>query len=100
MADENKLILQRERGKKAEQIMAAEIVQEAFEKIEATIQKSWSSSRADDHEGRHNAFLMNRLLRNLKGEFLRAMKTGKVAERDLLAIKEKSKLRRLINVRN
>ncbi len=92
-----KLEAQRERGKKAEQIMSAEIVQEALEKIEGTIQKSWEGSKADDHEVRHNAYLMSRLLKNFKGEFLRAMKTGKVAEKELLEIDKRSKVRRLIN---
>jgi hypothetical protein len=97
VANENKLIVQRERGVKAEQFMSSAIVQEALKVMEQKIKLGWENSKADDHEARHNAYLMNRLLKNFKSEFLRAMKTGKVAEKDLLRIKEKSKLRRLIN---
>lgn len=98
MPNENKLIAQRERGKKAEQVMSSEIVQEAFEKIEQTIRDSWEKSDASDHEGRHNAYIMTRLLNNFRGQFAKAMSTGKVAEKELLSIKERSKLRKMINV--
>jgi|GEM_PF-3026013 len=95
---ENKLIAQRERGKKAEQIMKAEIVQEAFERLQETIDSGWKKSDASDQDGRHNAYLMNRLLINFKRGFEQAMATGKSAEKQLLDIQDKSKLRKWANV--
>lgn len=72
------------RGDRAKQLMEDPLVQEAINKIEQTLIEAWQNSHANDHEGRNNAYLMQRLLKNFKSEFERAIGTGKVAKKQLL----------------
>ena len=98
MTDENRLIQERSEGARAQAVLDNDLVKRAFDKIEATITEAWKSSPAEDERGRYNAYLMHRLFQNFKSEFTRAVATGKVAEKRLLEIKDKSKLRRTLNV--
>ena len=77
-----------DRGNRAKRFMDEKIVVEAFAAIEKEIDDGWKNSSGDDHEGRHNAYLMSRLLANFKQQFVLAIATGKVANKELLQIKE------------
>ncbi len=76
------------RGARASEIMENDLVIEAFEAIEKTITEGWQESSAEDEKARENAYLMHRLVQNFKGEFKRAIATGKASEKRLLSTKD------------
>ena len=76
------------RGVRAAEIMENPLVIEAFEAVEAVITSGWQNSKADDEKARENAYLMHRLVQNFKGEFKRAIATGKASEKRLLSTKD------------
>ncbi|HAM59608.1 MAG TPA: hypothetical protein DCQ64_31035 [Candidatus Rokubacteria bacterium] len=98
MTDEVKLRQQADRGARAKRLLDDELVREAFGKIGAAVQAGWENSEAGDHEGRHNAYLMHRLLKNFKAAFERIVITGGDAQKELLRI-EATKKRRSANAR-
>jgi len=77
-----------DRGDRAKRFMEEKIVVEAFAAIEKAIEDGWKNSLPDDHDARHRAYLMSRLLANFKQQFVIAIATGKVASKKLLEIKE------------
>ena len=83
------------RAARAKELMENPFMVEAFEKLESTILEAWKNSHSDDSQARDNAYLMHRLLQNLKQEFQRAIATGKSVEKELLNTKD-SKLRKLL----
>jgi FMN-dependent NADH-azoreductase len=96
MTDEHKLIAQMNRGAQAKQIFEHEFVQEAFSAIDSEILKAWSTSHADEEEVRNRAYLMQRLLKNLREQFSRAIATGEASSKELLRIKDESKIKRFM----
>jgi hypothetical protein len=97
MTDESKLRKQQERGDRAKRLLENELLVEAFEKIEADILDKWQNSAADEKEQRDNAYLMHRLLQNLKAQIKQIVITGDGATKELLRLNDPSKIRRLIN---
>jgi len=77
-----------DRGNRAKRFVEEKIVVEAFAAIEKAIEDGWKNSAADEHDARHNAYLMSRLLVNFKQQFVVAIATGKVASKELLKMKE------------
>lgn len=98
MTDEAKLRQQHDRGHRAKQLLENPLFQEAFDTIENTITEAWKHTGADEEDARRNAYLMQRLLRDLRQHFVSALSTGKVAEKKLLQTQDKSKIRRILNV--
>lgn len=99
MTDEGVLRQRVNRADRAKRILEDELIKEAFEKIESTIDYAWKNSKADDEEARHNAYLMLRLLQDFKEQFHSVITTGRVSERELLRVnQQKSKVRKLLNV--
>lgn len=94
MTDESKARTQMDRGERANRILAEPLVKEAFDKIRAEIIEAWENSAADDERGRHNAYLLQRLLRNFESHFKQIVRTGEAAKRELLEIEKESKLKR------
>lgn len=95
--DEHKLNRQVQDGLRAKEIMEDPLVTGAFGQIEAEIIGRWKETQGSEKEQRENAYLMFRLMQNLRGHFEQIIVTGKSAEHDLLKLKDKSKIRRLIN---
>lgn len=91
MTDEGKLREQYERGERAKSVLNNELIQEAFEKIEKELDHAWKNSSADDEKGRYNAYLMYRLLQNLKQQFTHVVTTGEHAGTELLKLEERKK---------
>ncbi|BAQ16920.1 hypothetical protein [Methyloceanibacter caenitepidi] len=89
--DTAKLTEQANRGAQASAIINHPLFNEAFEKMEARILEGWKESAAEDHEGRHNAYLMQRLLANLKEQFEHCVRTGDAASKQLLQIEKETK---------
>lgn len=96
MTDEHKLQRQKSRGEEAKRIIEHELVVQALAQIEATILDAWKNSRADEEQERHNAYLMYRLLQNFKAQFRKLVNDGDAASKELLRLKDPSKIARLI----
>lgn len=99
MTDEVKLRQQADRGERAKRVLENELVKEAFESMEKTIMDAWRLSAADEDGARNNAYLMYRLLQNLKQQFAHMVATGEAANKQLLQINDPSKIRRMISGR-
>ena len=97
MIDEYKLNSQVNRGEQSKRIMQNPLVIDAFDVVEKTILDAWKESPADDEKGRYHAYLMYRLLKNLRQQFEIAIATGNVARKELLQIKQRSRFRRIVN---
>lgn len=98
MTDENKLVQKMGRGARAKALLQNDLLQEAFEKLESAIDEGWKNSEADDERVRYNAYIMHRLLKNFKNHFTQIVTKGKHAEKKLLQIRDKSKLRKIVHV--
>ncbi len=96
MADEHKLRRQAERARRAQDIMEDELVQEAFAELEKTIDTAWKTSIGDEREQRENAYIMYRLLQQFRSHFGQIINTGEHARKQLLELKDPSKLRRMM----
>lgn len=83
----DKLRRQKARGDQAKRLLENPLFIEAFDTLETTVLEGWKNSDAQDQEGRHNAYLMWRLLQNLRHQFKLAAATGRVAEKELLELK-------------
>lgn len=94
MTDESKARTQMDRGQRAERVLNDPLVKEAFDKIRDEIVEAWENSDADDDRGRHNAYLLQRLLRNFESQFKQIVRTGEAAKRELLEIEKESRLKR------
>ena len=58
------------RGHEAEKLINNPILNDAFERIEIKIYEKWRTSKGNDEEARKNAYLMQRLLDDLRGELV------------------------------
>ena len=65
-----------ERGRRAEQLMNDPLLNEILDEIELGIYQKWRSSKGPEHEGRHNQYLMQRLLDNLRKRMARIAYEG------------------------
>jgi hypothetical protein len=96
MTDEHKLIRQQARAARAKALFEDELMQEAFTVIETEILKAWQQSHADEAQVRDRAYLMQRLLKNLREQFQRTIATGEASSKELLRIRDESKIKRLL----
>lgn len=95
MSDEGKLRRQHDRGERAKQLMQNELLTEAFDEIEKAIMERFKESRADEKELREDAHRSIRLLSHIKGHLKHVMVTGEAARKELLNIKDPSKIKRM-----
>lgn len=89
--DEGKLRKQKSRGDRAKRILDDEIVREAFAQIEIDVLDSWKDSEGNAAEVRERAYLMFRLLKDLKWRFEHLVHTGDKAAKDLLQMEKEAK---------
>lgn len=82
------------RGHHAKRIMEDELVVEAFDLIERQVIEAWQNSRADEEDERRNAYLMQRLLKNLRGHFQKTIRDGESASKELLRLRDPSAIER------
>jgi hypothetical protein len=85
--DAQKLRMQAERGRRAEAIVMDPIFIEALDAIEKVIEEGWKNSSSGDREARDNAYLLHRLLAQLRSKFKAIMVSGTNA-RSLLELEE------------
>jgi hypothetical protein len=90
MVDELKAAKQRARGQEAKRLLENSMIQEFFTSIEKTVSDAWSGSKADEADVRERAYLMMRLVANLKQQFTSCMYTGEIASRDLLMVEQRA----------
>lgn len=86
---------QADRGVEAEKLLNNPLLNETLDAMESTITESWKKSHSEEHEVRHNNYLMIRLLGNLRHSLRTTMQTGKAAEKELMRMKEPSKLNKV-----
>lgn len=55
-------------------------LEDRFSKIRENLHEKWEGSRADDIEGREQAWMMLHALNELKRSYLREIDTGKLAK--------------------
>lgn len=77
-----------ERGEQAKRLLENPLLNEALDKIEASLIDSWRSSGEKDHERREDAWRSYQLLGRLRGELQYLVATGKAArQKELLKAK-------------
>ncbi|NIR49997.1 hypothetical protein GWO43_15980 [candidate division KSB1 bacterium] len=86
--NENKLRMEAQRGKQAQDVLDNELVKDAFSKIENALNETWKRSDPNDTEGRERVYLSIKLLQRFKDQFEFAVRTGNIAEDELLRIKD------------
>lgn len=92
-ATRTKLGAQVERGDRARKILEDPLVAEAFAAVEREIVERWRTTEGADVDTREKAYLMQRLLGNLRGQFEAHVKTGELATKQLWALEEEQTLR-------
>ena len=99
MADKATLSEQKARGEEARLLAEHPLLNKAFENINADLHRIWAESHTDEADKRHNAYLMQKLLGQLKEQFTKWIVEGQAADRALSEIDQPSKIRRMINAR-
>jgi len=94
MADTSKLRHQSQRGEHAKRILEDPLVVEAFEAVQSEIIRLWRSTEGHEAQDREKAYLMDRLLRNLRSQFEAHVRTGQMAQKELWAIEKREGLRK------
>jgi hypothetical protein len=85
--DAQKLRAQAERARRAATIVEDPIFIEALDAIDRVIEEGWKQSSAEDRQARDNAYMLHRLLTNLRGHFKAILVNGNNA-RALLQLEE------------
>lgn len=80
---EAKLRAEASRGQRAAEIMADELVVEAFTKMRDRFASDWANSPARDTEGREKIWLMQKLLKSVEDQLKEVMTTGRMASMQL-----------------
>ena len=86
---EQKLTEEYARGLEATQLIENPLLVAAFEAIETEIDHQWKTSKANEEDAREKLYLMSRLLAKLKGTIQTHVQTGKMAELQLIQLREK-----------
>lgn len=87
MADEHKLIAERERGHLAKQIIDSPIWDEAWELYIDGIWNSWRNTEPNDTEARERAYVALHVAAQVRKHITNTLTTGKMAEQALESIK-------------
>ena len=77
--DEAKLRAEASRGQRAAQLLADELIQEAFALLRERYTAEWAGSPARDSEGREKLWLMLKCLNAVDAHLNEALTTGKMA---------------------
>jgi hypothetical protein len=85
--DAQKLRSQAERGRQAEELVNHPLLLEAFDNIEKVIDTGWKNSSSEDRQARDNAYLLHRVLSNLRSNLKAIIVSGGNAKK-LLQLEE------------
>lgn len=87
---------QKARGEEAKLIVEHPLFIQAFDQISSDLHRIWAESHTDEHDKRHNAYLMQAMLPLIKKQFVQWIVEGQAATRDLEeAAKNPSNVRRM-----
>jgi len=96
MTDESKLRSQTDRGETARVVLAE--LEKAFKALEEDCFKTFAVSDIHDDAGRKTCRLYMKVLDDVRTRFKVAVVAGEAAHKELIRIKEPSKLRRAIGL--
>lgn len=96
MSDEGKLREQQARGDRAKALLSNELLQEAFDAIDETLQKEWRGSRAGEQQLREDVWRSQKLLENIRKHIEKHVYTGEAAGKELTRIKGKPTLQKVL----
>ena len=94
MSDENKLLLDANRGARAKLLIESDLFKEAFASLEESYIAAWRSTKIDDASSREKLFLAINVLGKVQQHLTTALNDGKIAEaelRDLAQAAERQK---------
>ena len=81
MAEDSRLQEQANRGDRAKRLLEDDLIQEAFQKIEAEIERGWKNSK---HPGeRENAYYLWRALESFRKKLENVVQHGETAKKTL-----------------
>lgn len=80
MDEEQKLLLEMERARQAQDLMEHPLFIEAREAYRSRLMAEWEASPARDSEGRERLWLMLKTLSAVEGHLSELMQTGKLAK--------------------
>lgn len=83
MSDTDKLRNEMSRGIRAQQVLENDLVKEALSTIRESILSSWELSKANDKEGREEAWKMLKVVNEFERHLRTVMDTGKMATFEL-----------------
>jgi len=83
MSETGKLELERVRGVRAQRLMEDDLLKEALSVIRGNIRDSWETSKANDKDGREDAWKMMKVVNEFERHLRSVMGTGKMAEAEL-----------------
>ncbi len=90
--DEHKALTERDRARRAEQLLTDPLLAAAFAEIRSGLLKAFEASGPNDAPRREDVWRSVKLLDKLKGHLSEHLRTGKLAEATLADIEEKRKL--------
>lgn len=85
--DEIKLGKQQERGNRAQALLESEVLKEAFAYLHTEYMKAWRNTRSMDVQARERLFQAVNILDKVKDQLFIWSEEGKLASKDLAAIK-------------
>ena len=80
---ESQLRSEATRGQRANELMADDLIVEAFTLLNDRLTKEWADSPVRDSEGRERIWLMQKLLKNVGDHINEIAQTGKLASLQL-----------------
>lgn len=87
--DELKLAAQSERGSRAKMLLEDELLQEAFEKVDAFYMDAFRNSGAEEIETRERAWTALSLLKDVRSAIEGVARDGRVAQRELAKLRDR-----------
>lgn len=85
---EAKLRKDMERAERAKRVLENELVKEAIEVIKTNVRTAWESSKANDKEGREEAWKMLKVVNEFERHFVNLVTSGKMAEKELSRLEQ------------
>lgn len=77
-----------QRAREAKEVLENHLVQDAFKTIRETLLAKWEASKANDKDGREEAWKMLHAMNEFKRYFESIIQTGKVAEHELTRLEK------------
>jgi hypothetical protein len=89
--DEHKLLREQERGRRAEEALQNEILQETFDALRKNYLTAWTVTDVADSEGRENLWRCIQILTDVENHIRTVARNGRIARTELEQIARKFK---------